>query len=469
MRGVKLAGVKHTQNLPPYQAVNKNAPFLDEKIHQLADRYESIEEFSPMLSLKQNLSVNLNANAVEFNPDANTFTLPSHKPAESPSVSKQGVPTPTIQDSEKLNLALSQKPIQQDINTLEEKPFYTIEEIFSVFQGFCQFEEFKKLDNRLAIFSRRKYHIYKVSKKKHNKDSKKEIIRTEEFKSAELENWRKLKSLEEEKIRAKAQVTTLKLTSTKDEREKIMRKIKVTLNKLSPTNFSKLSPELLVLAKDSREALAFLIQTIFEKSWAEVKYTAMYAQLCRTLKSEFEGFLYDGESPSKKNQNWFRYCLLSHLQTAFEDNLDSPSKSAEEKALSHKKRYHGSVRFIGELFKVSLVTVNIIQEIVEKLISLKEKDPLIVNEEKLEVACVLISTAGPMNEKKNLKSETDKIFAYLAEIISANTFISSKVRFTIMNLIDERAAGWLKNMQEEPKKVEELRNEFQTELDRKKY
>lgn len=468
MQGAKLIGVNHTPSILKNHPGIHSFAAVPEKIQitQIAERFDAVEEFVPMSRL------NFNVDAVEFTPTGDIPMQAKHKPAPHfpQHATNNEVHLPIVQEPVKSS-PLSQVATKDPVNVLEEKPFYTIEEIFSVFQGFCQYEEFKKLDNRLAIFSRRKNQVFKVFKKgnSQNKRTKKEHIRYEEFKPAELESWRKMKSLEEEKIRSQAQNTTLKLMSTKDDREKVKRQIKVTLNKLSPSNFTKLQVELLTLAKDSREALAYLIQTIFEKSWAEVKYTAMYAQLCKSLKEEFEGFLFDCESPSKKNQNWFRYCLLSHLQTAFEDNLDSPSKSAEEKALLHKKRYHGSVRFIGELFKVNIITMNIIQEIVEALINLKEKDPLVINEEKLEVACVLISTAGSMNEKKKLQPETDKIFAYLSEILSVNASISSKVKFTIMNLMDDRAAGWTKDVSEEPKKVEEIRSEFQTELDRKKY
>jgi translation initiation factor 4G len=183
----------------------------------------------------------------------------------------------------------------------------------------------------------------------------------------------------------------------------------------------------------SREALSFLVETLFEKAWAEAKYTSMYAHLCMVLKERFEGHLFEGESPSKRSQNWFKYLLLVIIQREFDSNLDS-AKNEEIDTRQIKKKNQGNVRFIGELLKVRIITAKIIQTIVEELIKLEEKDPNSVDEHKIEVACVLISTAGHFFEKKKLVRDTNKIFAYLNEILEVNKTMSSKVRFRIMVL-----------------------------------
>ena len=451
---------------PPFQYTSMKNPISSSKpvqITQLAERFGDIKEFVPMSSLK------LNVDATEFTPIGDFVPAAAKPPGTDTTLNGPGANSDAFAKTE-ARPAGPAGPAQEEskIQSLDPtKCVYSPEQITAAFQEFLQYDEFRRLDPRLGSFAHRKNQVYRVyhrGNSQKSKKSKSEPIRNEEFKPAELESWRKAKSLEEEKIRKQAVVTTLKLTSAKDDREQIQRKIKATLNKLSPSNLDKLQPELLVLAKTSREALAYLISTIFEKSWAEVKYTAMYAQLCQILKQQFAGFLYDGESPSKRNQNWFRYCLLSHVQHAFEDSQDSPSKDAETKARLHKKKTHGSVRFIAELLKVGIISAKIIQDIVEVLIKLEDKDPLAVNEDNLEVACVLISTAAGYNEKASLKADTDKIFDLLSEILETNKSISSKVKFTLMNLIDERANGWVKDVSEQPKTVEEIREEF----DRKK-
>lgn len=311
---------------------------------------------------------------------------------------------------------------------------YSIEDILGKIKEFSQFEAFTKLNNSLYEFSHRKVKVFKVfnkgpSKKSHK--SKRDYLRTEEFKPVDIEKWRKGRNLEEEKIHKQSLATTLKLTINHEEQEKVRRKIKATLNKLSPSNCEKLQVELATLAKNSREALTFLIENIFEKAWAEAKYTEMYARLCKYLKVEFTGFLFEGLSPTKKNTNWFRYILLSLIEKAFEDSNVTEKSEDEYLRMQRKKKSHGSVRFIGELLKVRIITPKIIQDIIETLLAFRKPGP-VLDSEKIEVACVMISTMGVFNEKKKLVDESNKIFQYLASILATNVGITPQVKFKIM-------------------------------------
>ena len=352
--------------------------------------------------------------------------------------------------------------VQVQVQTV--KLTYSIEEIQSKFEDFIKSSNFLTLEDKLQQISSRKVQVYKVFNRGKGKKQKSEFLRTEEFKAGQIETWRKVRTIEEEKISQKAKETTLKLSMTREESEKLKRKIKITLNKLSPSNCEKLQIELANLAKLSRENLEYLIENIFEKACFEAKYTEMYAKICKFLKQEFENFLFDGESPSKKSQNWLRFVLLNTVQNAFEDSNCSGNLDPQE-AIIKKKKSHGSVRFIGELLKVRIITAKIIQAIVESLIDLNKRNPHCIDQDKIEVACVMISTAGSTNEKSKLIRETNKIFSFLLEILQKNQNLSSQVKFRIMDLIDERKTGWVKDMSEQPKNVEELRSEFNSEVD----
>ena len=374
-------------------------------------------------------------------------------------------------EAEEFNPNTQQRePKDQKINSESQEPIqkpkltYTIEEIHSKLEHFFKLEDFLVLEGNLQKISSRKVQVYKVYNRGKGKKQKTEFLRTEEFKAGQIEKWRKGRTVEEEKISQKAKETTLKLTMTREESEKIKRKIKITLNKLSPSNCEKLQPELSSLAKTSRENLVYLVENIFEKACFEAKYTEMYAKMCKFLKQEFENFLFDGESPSKKNQNWLRFVLLNTVQNAFECTSDASNSDPKEEILK-KRKSHGSVRFIGELLKVRIITAKIIQAIVESLIDLKKKNPLNIDKDKIEVACVMISTAGSTNEKSKLIQETNKIFSFLSEILQTNLNLSSQVKFKIMDLIDERKSGWVKDLSEQPQHVEDLRNEFNSEVD----
>ena len=341
---------------------------------------------------------------------------------------------------------------------------YSIEEIHSKLEDFIKSADFLLLEDKLLQTSSRKVKVFKVFNRGKGKKQKSEFVRTEEFKAGQIESWRKARTMEEEKISQKAKETTLKLSLSLEESEKLKRRIKVTLNKLSPSNCEKLQPELASLGKTSRDNLDYLVENIFQKACFEAKYTEMYAKICKYLKKEFDNFLFDGESPSIKSPNWLRYVLLNIVQNTFEDSHASEDLDPQA-ALVQKKKSHGSVRFIGELLKVRIITAKIIQAIVESLLDLNKRNPHVVDQDKIEVACVMISTAGSTNEKSKLIKETNKIFTFLAEVLHSNQSLSSQVKFRIMDLLDERKSGWVKDLSEQPKHVEELRSEFNSEMD----
>ena len=357
-----------------------------------------------------------------------------------------------------------------DHSPIEEQSLqkqYTVDMIIDVYKEFYQYEEFLRIENSLEQASRRKYNIYRSyqrSSSPKKKNAKREHLRVEEFKKAESDSWRKKKSLEEQKISEAAKKTTLKLTSTIEEQEKVKRTIKITLNKLSPNNLEKLKLDLLAIGKESRLALNTLTEYIFEKAWSEIKYTQMYASLCKFLKSELKDYQYQEDSPGS-NPNYFRYELLVMVENAFRNTSDPSfiNKDPEIQAALSKKKTQGNVRFIGELLKVGIVGPRVIQQCVETLLRISSSDPLLVTEDSIEGACILISTAGACFEKKKLIEETDKIFRFLGEILDGNLGISKRVKFLIMNLIDERANNWNKDLTEQPKTVEEIRSTFMQE------
>jgi hypothetical protein len=66
------------------------------------------------------------------------------------------------------------------------------------------------------------------------------------------------------------------------------RVFKVTLNKLAPTNYDKLSVELKKLIKP--DLIDNLSQLMLDRASAETKYQPLYANLCRDLSSDCVGF-----------------------------------------------------------------------------------------------------------------------------------------------------------------------------------
>jgi translation initiation factor 4G len=75
-----------------------------------------------------------------------------------------------------------------------------------------------------------------------------------------------------------------------------------------------------------------------------------------------------------------------------------------------KRRYLGTIRFIGELFMMSMLTVRIMHECVERLLSGYKKTK---DEDRLECLCKLLATIGAkMDEPQALAGATKSSSSY---------------------------------------------------------
>lgn len=131
---------------------------------------------------------------------------------------------------------------------------------------------------------------------------------------------------------------------------------------------------------------------------------------------------------------------------------------AEEKLSRAKRRSLGNIRFIGELFKLQMLTEGIMNDCIERLLK-QESD-----EENLECLCKLMTTIGkeldkPMNQTK-MKSYFDK----LGKIANKKDACSARIRFMIMDVIDLRKNTWVPRRKDAgPKRIDDIRKEAEEE------
>jgi translation initiation factor 4G len=408
-------------------------------------------EFTPLVAPKF-----LNPSAQDFKPEYSKADLKADAPAfvltpdpiKILSTSYEFIPEklPDEKFDEPIFMISNRELTEEDLNLeiidevvkVDVKNIYHYEEILNIYKSMRQNPNFEKISDDIKRFGNRViYNIRSKSQHKKNKENLKSKVDWRENEDLEIVSstvWRKPKTQEEEKIIEKAKIYKAKLSGTKEEHEKIKRQIKTTLNKLSPTNLDKLKEQLLDIGKESTNNLIFLVQCIFEKAWSEVKYTQMYANLCKFLKEKFENYTFDSMEPNpnpSQNFNLFKRELLdrcesSFVQNSIEDLSGLSEEEIDQKRSQLKKKTLGNVRFIGELFKVSLVTSKIILKCVNELIS-KEN----IDEDKLEGACILLSTGGSSFERSKLIKSTDEIFKELKSIMAKDS-LSSKSKFKIM-------------------------------------
>ena len=171
----------------------------------------------------------------------------------------------------------------------------------------------------------------------------------------------------------------------------VQRKVKSNLNKMTPNNFDKISDQILAIAAQSKDetdgrTLRQVIQLTFHKATDEAHWAEMYARFCKRMLESMSPEIKD-ESILNKGEivtggALFRKYLLTRCQTEFEQgwkvNLpEKPEGETEAAAMlsdeyyaaaAAKRRGLGLVRFIGELFKLNMLTERIMHECVKKLV-----------------------------------------------------------------------------------------------------
>ncbi|ELR15137.1 MIF4G domain containing protein [Acanthamoeba castellanii str. Neff] len=243
--------------------------------------------------------------------------------------------------------------------------------------------------------------------------------------------------------------------------DKIFKEIKGILNKLTLEKFQPLSDQLIGLLGQVTDVsmLDQVINQIFDKALTEPQFSKMYAELCLKVQPACPEFEDNG-----KKQN-FRRLLLNRCQKEFEKKTqldeDADKLSPEDKELREAKaktRMFGNIIFIGELFKLRMLTDKIMHGcvIVTLLPPIGQGQP---SHEDLEALCKLMSTVGKQLDAKTRgkpDSPMEQYFRRLTEMAEDKNH-PARIRFMLTDLIDMRRNGWVGvGADDTPKTLEEV-------------
>lgn len=154
---------------------------------------------------------------------------------------------------------------------------------------------------------------------------------------------------------------------------------------------------------------------IFQKALDELKYSSMYAQLCKRLSDEVQNFEY--EDKSKKADQTFLNILLSVCRDKFDNRLsdsntttqngsngrqNSPLYDEEERKYIVKQKMLGNVKFIGELFKLEILHESVLHKCIQELLSTTgtQKDRC----ENMECLSQIIRTCGKILDTEKVRA-----------------------------------------------------------------
>ncbi|XP_052752668.1 eukaryotic translation initiation factor 4 gamma 3-like isoform X2 [Galleria mellonella] len=263
------------------------------------------------------------------------------------------------------------------------------------------------------------------------------------------------------------------LTEDAYKTQELYKKFRGILNKLTPQKFDTLLEKVKTLEINNQTRLEGVIDLVFEKAIDEPNFSEAYAAMCNKL--SMLKVPADKASTPDQCVN-FRALIISKCQNQFvtkkvDDQVlklekeiaecnDATKKKElqlilEEEYRRARMRSVGNVRFIGELYKLKMLTSKIMLFCMNHLIGDK------LEEEKLECLCKLLTTIGEQVE--NEVKELDNVFKKMQDIINdrKNNKISSRVRFMIQDVIELRRRKWVGRsvVDSQPKMMDQIQKE----------
>lgn len=243
----------------------------------------------------------------------------------------------------------------------------------------------------------------------------------------------------------------------------VQRKVKSALNKMTPTTFDKISRQIIEIVMQSKQetdgrTLRQVIQLTFEKATDEAHWAQMYAEFCSRMLHSMTPEIKDETLGNDKNGNitagntLFRRYLLNRCQQDFEAGWksklpDNPEGKGAEAALlsdeyyaaaAAKRRGLGLVKFIGELYKLAMLTSRIMVMCVQRLLEY-EGTP---EEAEIESLSGLLNTIGEgLDNDEKARGPMNGFFQRIGDILKIEA-LPSRMRYMLLDLVDLRRANW---------------------------
>ncbi|EDQ98235.1 uncharacterized protein LACBIDRAFT_242275, partial [Laccaria bicolor S238N-H82] len=226
--------------------------------------------------------------------------------------------------------------------------------------------------------------------------------------------------------------------------------------------------------KDGR-TLIQVIRLVFVDAIDGATWSEVYARLCREMmeqishKVQDEGIRNTEGKPIAGGQ-LFRKYLLNRCQEHFERgwvakeataaaavkaSRDEAAKVANQQsrevgteelapysdeyyaAQKAKRQGLGLIKFIGELFKLQMLSERIMHECVKKLLINVDKP----KEEEIESLCALLTTVGASLDTPKARAHMDVYFSRMKGL-SKNQNVSLRMQFMLQDMIELRERKW---------------------------
>ncbi|XP_022249627.1 eukaryotic translation initiation factor 4 gamma 3-like isoform X2 [Limulus polyphemus] len=258
--------------------------------------------------------------------------------------------------------------------------------------------------------------------------------------------------------------------------QELYRKVQGILNRLTPQKFQTLVNQVKELPIDNKERLKGVMNLVFKKAVEEPNFSVPYANMCKTL-AMMQVPAGDGSSQCVK----FSKLLLTKCQQEFEKDINDEinkegrlkqieeaetaekknqlQEELDEEEAKAKRRSLGNIRFVGELFKLGMLTTPIMHTCIKKLLGQGDEDSL-------ECLCRLLTTIGKELEREKNKltaTSMNSCFETMKTIVKENK-TNSRIRFMLQDVIDLRQNNWVPRREDNnPKTIDQIHWEAEKE------
>eukprot|EP00003_Mantamonas_plastica_P031228 TRINITY_DN803_c0_g2_i1.p1 TRINITY_DN803_c0_g2~~TRINITY_DN803_c0_g2_i1.p1 ORF type:complete len:258 (-),score=62.77 TRINITY_DN803_c0_g2_i1:26-799(-) len=189
---------------------------------------------------------------------------------------------------------------------------------------------------------------------------------------------------------------------------------------------------------DSAEIMQEIVDHIYFSAMEDPENAPLYAELCDRMKEEVSSF----DDPQSEKPITFKRLLLDKCQKGFEtrdiEEFDEMTSAEKEVALERfKKKMIGNVVFIGELFKVGLLTANIMHECMRQLLTYDDVP------DQNDLACLfhLMITIGKVIDTDD-NSKNMSMYCARINSIGKDKRLPAHIRTMMIALIDIRKNKW---------------------------
>ena len=253
--------------------------------------------------------------------------------------------------------------------------------------------------------------------------------------------------------------------------ELVDRKVRSLLNKLTMERFDSISDQIIALTnkneneKDGR-TLIQVTRLVLEKATDEAASSEMYARLCRKMTEmispEVQGDgIRNSEGKPVAGGQLFSMHLLKRCQEDFERGwfareataaataakasnyqaIKAANERKSEESELYSDEYHaaqkakrqalGLIKFIGELFKLQMLTERIMHKYVKRLLG-NIGNP---EEEEIQILCQLLKSVGRLLDVPKARAHMDVYFTQMKELCKN---VSPRTQFMLQVMAESR-------------------------------